>query len=117
MGDTSHPYTAAQNALVARVCFLVALCVFRKVHWIIEQPASSIMWNHPLMSQLIAEVKPLSALVQLGAYSLESMKPLTLVGTGPWLENMARKMTRLEKLAMRGIGLLETTPHCSYNMG
>ena len=33
MGDLSSAYICAQNALVARMCFLLALCTARGVHW------------------------------------------------------------------------------------
>ena len=41
------PFVRARNALVARVVYLLILCIKRGVFWIVEQPWTSIVWNHP----------------------------------------------------------------------
>ncbi len=101
LGDPDNEHTASQNALVARICFLIALCWFRKVNWIVEQPQSSVMFTHPIMSKLFAEIANVRALVHLGAFSLESLKPIYLVGSAPWIANLTRTMTPTERLAMK----------------
>ena len=80
-----NPNTLAQNMLVARLTFLLALCIVRKVYFIVEQPASSVMFQH------------------LGAFSLECQKEIHLYGNAPWLSSMARRMTPVEKAAMTRI--------------
>ena len=109
LGDAFSPYIAAQNALVARLSFLIALCDFRQIFWIIEQPASSIMFSHPLLSFLMEgrnkEQETYKAAVDLGGFSLQCVKRLMLVGSAPWLAAMSRPMTRLERLALRRTSL------------
>jgi hypothetical protein len=43
----------AQNALVARLVYLLVLALKRGVLFIVEQPKSSVMWQHPRMQHFI----------------------------------------------------------------
>lgn len=103
LGDSSNPNTTAQNMLVARLTFLLALCVVRRVYFIVEQPASSIMFSHPLLSRFLEEVQHSIAVVQLGAFSLECPKSIHLYGNAPWMSALNRTMTPTERAAMKRI--------------
>ena len=87
LGTIGNTYIEAQNALVGRVAFLVHLCKLRNVHYIIEQPSSSVMFNHPAMVAALADATHVS--LPLGAFGLESTKPLVLVGSAPYLHQMS----------------------------
>ena len=83
MGTVGNSYIEAQNALVARVAFLVMVCKRRLVNFIIEQPSSSVMFEHPLLKAALEGTTAVT--LQLGSFGLESPKPLCLVGTAPYL--------------------------------
>ena len=54
-----------QNALVERLCLLLRVCMYRKVFWAVEQPASSCMWDYPAMRRVLQRPRP-----QLGDYGV-----------------------------------------------
>jgi len=100
--EESH-YVKSQNMLVDRMVYLLVLCIKRGVHFIVEQPASSVMWQHPRMAKFldrfgchITTIK-----MQMGSYSLQSPKDTTLVGTPPYMTRLARNMTAVEREAMK----------------
>jgi hypothetical protein len=85
LGVLGHEYienVRAQNALVARITYAVVLCIKRGVHWVIEQPISSVLWDHPRMQAVLEKYADRidTAVVQMGAYNLEAEKTLKLVG-------------------------------------
>ena len=106
MGNTHSPYVQAQNALVGRLIYVLALCMDRGIFWLIEQPASSVMFSHPrwihfqdMCGSLIQTVK-----LDMGAYSLTSFKDTVIVGTAPYIKHMARKLEPAERLLVRHNG-------------
>ena len=54
-----------QNALVERLCLLLRVCMYRKVFWAVEQPASSCMWDYSAMRRVLQRPRP-----QLGDYGV-----------------------------------------------
>ena len=59
------------------------------------------MWSHPVLEAVMRDFNITSSvLVHLGAFNLETLKPILLVGTAPYLPKLGRSMTRLERLAM-----------------
>ena len=57
------------------------------------------------MAKLFEEIYSITTLVHLGSFSLESLKPIYLVGSAPWLAHLSRTMTASERQAMKRIGL------------
>lgn len=43
------------NKLVARLCLLIEYMNARGIYWMLEQPASSLMFKHPVMEQLLQQ--------------------------------------------------------------
>ena len=43
------------NKLVARLCLLIEYMNTRGIYWTLEQPASSLMFKHPLMERLLQQ--------------------------------------------------------------
>jgi hypothetical protein len=90
-------YNEAQNALVCRLLLVCRLCIARGVFFIIEQPESTCMWEFPPFARFLKkhpEVK--SIRLQMGAYGLLATKGTILMGTAPYLDALARKMTQSE---------------------
>lgn len=103
------PNVVRQNVLVSRLVYLVALCWHRGVHFIIEQPSSSKMFEFPRMKKLLAKLEKLGctigdATVQLGCFNLEMEKELVLKGWAPQLATMSRKMSQMERYFMVNSG-------------
>lgn len=100
--EESH-YIKSQNMLVNRMVYLLVLCIKRGVHFIVEQPASSVMWQHPRMAKFLQRFasRITTIKMQMGSFSLQSPKDTTLVGTPPYMMRLARTMTTEEREAMR----------------
>jgi hypothetical protein len=102
-GNLRSHYIRSQNALVTRLSLLLQLCNLRGVFYIIEQPHSTIMWDHPDLKRVLEDARhPVFRVdMDLGAWSLDNQKPTTLVGTAPWLPQLGRRMSQSERLALK----------------
>ncbi len=97
-------YVSAQNQMASRLAYLVVLATTQGAWWIVEQPVSSIFWDHPHWRKVLQRYRHIlhEVVVHGGCYNLESQKPLKLVGTAPYLQQLARTMTPAERALMRG---------------
>jgi len=102
-GNEKHTKVWCSNILVSRLCYLIALCWRRGVHFIIEQPSSSVMFEFSRLKKLLTAIGDDIhwAYSELGAWTLEMQKGLVLCGTAPWLEQLGRKMTAYERSLMK----------------
>ena len=82
----------------------MTLLIKRGVYFIIEQPRSSVMWEHPAMKKFLSRWKSLidTAENQIGAHNLENRKDTILKGWAPHLKSkrLNRKMTKQERAWM-----------------
>ena len=95
LGNTGNALVASQNALVARMVYILILCIKRGVLWMIEQPWSSIVFEHPRWQYLERRFGHLSHYVEcdMGIYTLDLVKKSVLVGTAPYLSNLGKVLT------------------------
>ena len=95
LGHKHMAWVRAQNALVARVVYVLILCIKRGVFFIVEQPWSSIVWQHPRWQYLEKKYGHLLHYVEtdMGIYTLELMKKTVLVGTAPYLPELGKVLT------------------------
>ena len=108
-GDVTSSAIVAQNALAERVAFLLALCSSRGVYWIVEQPASSVLWNYPAIRQRLQEDGLMHPTVlDMGAFGGSSVKPTHLWGTAPYLAKLARTCDGPQRLQLRVEGVQTT---------
>ena len=110
-GDVTQASIVAQNALAERVAFLLRLCAKRGVHWIVEQPASSVLWHYPAMRRCLRDqglTRP-TAVLDMGAFGGSSVKPTHLWGTAPYLPELARTCSAPQRLRLRVAGVQTTT--------
>ena len=70
----------AQNALVARLVYALILCIKRGIYWIVEQPASSILFEHPRWREGHG------------------------VGSAPYLGHMERRLTSADRACVQNNG-------------
>jgi hypothetical protein len=75
------------NTLVHRLCCLLELATSFQIFWILEQPTSSTLWQHPRCIKLLERHGSSihRAHTYMGMYGGESPKGMKLVGTAPWL--------------------------------
>jgi hypothetical protein len=92
------PKAAIANRLTSRTVFLIWLATSIGVLVIIEQPKSSILWEHPDVKRLFLALPHLySAETEMGAFGANARKSLTLKGTAPWLPQLAGRCTAKDK--------------------
>ncbi len=108
-GNVLSRSVVAQNALVERLVLVLEILTLRRVHWIIEQPANSVMWQYPAMEQLLHRHGVLPVHLEMGAYGALSRKPTDLMGTAPYLRVLARTCDRELRQALAESGLETTT--------
>ncbi len=109
-GNRLSRAVVAQNALVERLCLVLEILCHRGVHWIIEQPAGSCMWDYPAMAGLISRHRVPHIRTDFGAFpGSESLKPTILVGTAPYLWALERACTSDERARIRVEGVATTT--------
>jgi hypothetical protein len=103
-GNTSSAYVLAQNALVCRLLVALRFCVARGVDFIVEQPHSTVMFEYPPFKQWLASdsagrVQRIQT--QMGAFGMPATKDTILLGTAPYLGELARRMTHSERDALK----------------
>ena len=97
----NHPSVVANNRLVSRLCILLDMCWKRGVYYIIEQPATSLMWQHPRLMALLQKHGAQTIVTEMGAFGGDYQKPSKLVRTHPLIASLVRLMTPEEKRAMQ----------------
>lgn len=82
--------------------YICKILIKRQVYWIIEQPTSSLLFDHPRMARFLARHQDIiyKAVLDMGCWSLRSPKATLLVGTAPYLPHLSRKMSSCEREAM-----------------
>lgn len=116
-GHAGNEYVHSQNVLVTRLVHILVLCIKRNVKWIVEQPASSTMFEHPhfkwLFKRFGCSIYTIS--LQMGAFGLEARKDTILIGTADYLPGLAIKMSRLQKDVLKDNKLHLTTRYKDKN--
>ena len=89
------------NIMVTRTVLLMLFFSARLIAWIVEQPASSLMWWHPRMQYLqriAGELPDLTGFHKtsfpMDAYGADTQKPTTLCSSEPWVHNMATPLPK-----------------------
>lgn len=107
-GDVALRSVVAQNALVERLVLVLEILALRGVFWIVEQPASSCMWDYPAMRSLRERHGLQPRLLDMGAYGGTSQKPTHLLGTAPYLKYLGRRCSPSLRLRLRLEGVQTT---------
>ncbi len=109
VGDYALPAVLQHNALVERVALLVELVHRRGAHWIIEQPASSILWDYPAIQAVLRRhgLKG-PCVLDMGAYGGSSPKATHLYGTAPYLHTLATRCTGEDRARLQQDGVKTT---------
>lgn len=107
-GDLTSTRIVGQNALVERLALLIALLSSRGVYWIVEQPASTVLFDYPAMRDRLQHSRAMVCRLDMGAFGAESVKPTVLVGTAPQLQHLARTCSGLERQHLHAEGVQTT---------
>ena len=91
MGDVGKMNVVQANAMVARLVYILILCIKRGVYWTIEQPSSSVLFKHPRWEYLQRRFSSIifRCDLDLGLYSYTCVKRTLLIGTAPYLGKLA----------------------------
>ena len=103
-GNPDSPYIVSQNALVERLLVVCRVCLARRVHFIIEQPSSSCMWNYPAFVRFLerhGQGRIARVRLQMGAFGMEAVKDTVLLGSAPYLPLLERRMDAQDRQALR----------------
>ena len=78
LGRSDSESVRIRNLLAARAIVLLLIASAKSIFWILEQPATSIMYLHPLFQRLIALVPVRQFQMNMGEYGGLSKKPTIL---------------------------------------
>ena len=94
--QTSRSVKAA-NAMVARVAALCHFAAKAGSHFVIEQPASSVMYSYKPFKALRAAWPVKQVRFPMAVYGGGSLKPSWLAGTAPWMCRLALRLGQAER--------------------
>ncbi|CAE7430353.1 unnamed protein product [Symbiodinium sp. CCMP2592] len=81
------------------------LACMRSVHWMIEQPWSSVFLKFPYLRFLEecygAAIPMMTVRFWMGTYGHRAPKLTVLVGTPPWLPSMKQRLTKAKRRELR----------------
>lgn len=95
--------TAVGNRLARRLAYLLELCHIKGIYYIIEQPSSSLLFRYKPIKQLLERHGASFVRCALGAYNASTLKPVTLYGTAPFLDNLALQPSKLKRQQLKRV--------------
>ena len=105
-GAVTSARIVGQNALAERLALLIQLLTQRGVHWIVEQPASTALFDYPAVRDRLQGAQVCR--LDMGAFGADSVKATLLVGTAPHLQQLPRTCSAHERLHLRMEGVQTT---------
>ena len=100
-GDTSQARVRAANRIAELTAKVTKVCDALGIHWVLEQPRASLMLRFGPIAEVVQAAGVTRVAVELGRVGADSVKPLTLHGTAPWLGAVRRQIRALP----RAVGL------------
>ena len=97
LGDCSLDHVVTGNLLAARTALLVMVATWKMCCWIVEQPASSLLIDHPRFQELVSLQTVYRHRVCMGWYGASSLKPTLLCSNARWVSELDRKTTDVPK--------------------
>ena len=77
-----------------QVTLLLLLIMHRDLHWMIENPVSSIVWLHDRLRKFLASRQHFATCTWLGEYGGRTPKCVRLYASSPWVYKLHRKLNR-----------------------
>ncbi len=97
-GNTANQKVRMSNLLVSNLAVVLQWAHDRGAHWVVEQPATSLMWSYPPMAALLTACRAVRVHTYMGAFQHRQCKPTVLVGTLPTLAMLGRKLHQVPAL-------------------
>ena len=100
LGRVDRPYVRDANCMVSRMCLCILLGVALNLEWVLEQPLTSLMKEHPRMKAIrrMSDARLIKSVTEvhtwMGSFGGFSPKPTMLLGSPSWLGQLKRKLTR-----------------------
>ncbi len=108
VGDVTSPPVVRSNALTERLALLLEILHLKNCRYIIEQPCSSCLWDYPALRDVLRRHRSGRCFLHMGAYGGTSLKPTTLMGTAPFLTQLARRCSPQQGLRLQLWGVRTT---------
>ena len=89
-GDETRADVRVANRIAEVVAKITQVCDACGVYWVIEQPSTSLLWQYAPIHNILQKSTVRRVSVELGRVGAQSLKPLVLYGTAPWLVEFAR---------------------------
>jgi hypothetical protein len=83
--------------LAARTALLATVAAWRHCWWVIEQPASSLLIDHPRMQQLVRNQRVYRHRVNMAWFGGTSLKPTHLYSNSTFLSELDRTCGHVPK--------------------
>ena len=88
LGDPRVPTVAEGNIMVSRMVLHLFVLEARGCWWILEQPMSSLLEEHPRFQQFISSHVVWRYTLRMGAFGAETAKPHWLYSNKPWVREI-----------------------------
>lgn len=89
LGDTDLEFVRKANIMVSRCAILIRLCFALGVHWMLEQPLSSLMIFHDRLDEIVAAFVVHCTSFQMDIFGTHTPKPTKLYSDVEWVADIA----------------------------
>ena len=80
----------AAKVMVSRMALILWVLQSRDIFWLYEQPASSVLWYHPRMQELLNSLDCFRCFTWMGSFGGHSPKGTVLWSSRPGVKKLAR---------------------------
>lgn len=94
LGREHFPSVSRGNLMVSRMALILYLCIYRGIHWLVENPEQSLIWFHPRLRELLMYHEIFECKTYLGMFGAKTWKPVLLVSSDPCVQQLARRLDR-----------------------
>jgi len=95
LGDREQQRVRWNNRLVSRLLILLQFARYLGLFWILEQPASSLILEHPKFNRRTKRLGARQTFLWMRSYGAESPKPTVLYGDSPGLRKLGTTLKNL----------------------
>ena len=97
-GDTSNPVVEYNNEIAEFVADLIWTCYALKMFYVLEQPPTSRLLIYPSVAKALEGTCASNISLQLWKFGAVTVKPVSLRGTVPWLQQLQEVANRIHAL-------------------
>ncbi|CAL1174247.1 unnamed protein product [Cladocopium goreaui] len=102
-GSTKMRSTSEGSRLARRLMYLMELCYRKGIFYVVEQPISSLLFQYGPMRKMLRRHGACRVTTWLGAFNAQTLKPVVLWGTCPFLEKLIAQPSKLKRMQIRRI--------------